>query len=153
MEIDRINIEDIVKNISLEDAELLIKGLNKKLITEKGKVDEEDDGSLAYLKLGRDEDSDFLVGNIVTQSKIVNTTFWIFDYVKGIQTKYTKSKEDSEGQTLVQIRPDKESPESDSQKFFTGSKEIIHVLDEIKKLNAFPRKVTLRREGNKYYLE
>ena len=112
----------------------------------------EDDGSLAFLKIPKNEDSRHLVGDEINQSKIVNTTFWIFNFLENVPTKYTKIK-GTPGQTLVQIRPQKDSQESESKKFFTGSEQILYVLREIQKRNAFPRKVTLRGEANRYYIE
>lgn len=112
----------------------------------------EDDGSLAFLNIPRNENSRSLPGDEIKQSKIVNTTFWVHAFLEEIPTKYSKQK-GTPGQTLVQIRPHKDSPVSDAQKFFTGSSEILYVLQEIKKRNAFPRKVTLRADGNRFYFE
>ncbi len=47
----------------------------------------------------------------------------------------------------------KDALESDTKKFFTGSTDILYVLKKIKELNKFPRKVTLRSNGNRYYFE
>lgn len=112
----------------------------------------DDDGTLAFLKIPRNKESRHLNGNEINQGKIVNTSFWVFDFLENVPTRYSKIK-GTTGQTLVQFRPEKDSPESDSKKFFTGSEEILYILREIKKLNAFPRKVTLRSEGNRYYFE
>lgn len=111
-----------------------------------------DDGSLSFLNIPRDTNSRSLLGDEVKQSRIVNTTFWVFDFLEDVPTRFSKAK-GTTGQTLVQIRPDRNSPESASQKFFTGSAEILYVLQEIKKRNAFPRKVTLRANGNRFYFE
>lgn len=113
---------------------------------------QEDDGSLSFLNIPRDSNSRSLQGDEVKQSRIVNTTFWVFDFLEDVPTRFSKAK-GTQGQTLVQIRPDRHSPESASQKFFTGSTDILYVLQEIKKRNAFPRKVTLRANGNRYYFE
>ena len=115
-------------------------------------IQEEDDGSLAFLKIPRDENSRSLPGDEIKQSKIVNTSFWVFDFLEDIPTRFSKQKGTS-GQTLVQIRPRKDSPDSEAQKFFTGSTDILYVLQEIKKRKAFPRKVTLRANGNRFYFE
>lgn len=112
----------------------------------------QDDGSLAFLKIPRDTNSRSLPGDEVKQSRIVNTSFWIFDFLEEVPTRFSKAK-GTAGQTLVQIRPERDSPESASKKFFTGSSEILYVLKEIKKRNAFPRKVTLRADGNRYYFD
>ncbi|WP_304624156.1 hypothetical protein [uncultured Duncaniella sp.] len=111
-----------------------------------------DDGSLAFLRIPRDENSRSLIGDEIKQSKIVNTSFWVFKFLEDIPTRFSKQK-GTAGQTLVQIRPSKDSPESESQKFFTGSAEILYVLKEIQKRDAFPRKVTLRSNGNRFYFE
>ena len=111
-----------------------------------------DDGSLSFLNIPKDSNSRSLKGDEVRQSKIVNTSFWVFDFIKDVPTRYSKAK-GSKGQTLVQIRPRKDSPESESQKFFTGSSDILYVLEKIKELNKFPRLVTLRSEGNRFYFE
>ncbi len=112
----------------------------------------EDDGSLAFLNIPRDVNSRSLKGDEVKQSKIVNTSFWVFDFLEDVPTKYSRQK-GTAGQTLVQIRPTKDSPESDAQKFFTGSQDILYVCRKIKELNAFPRRVTMRSEGNRFYFE
>ena len=39
------------------------------------------------------------------------------------------------------------------EKFFTNSTEIKYVLKEIKKRNKFPRLVTMRASGTRYYFE
>lgn len=112
----------------------------------------EDDGSLAFLHIPRDENSRSLKGDEVKQSKLVNTTFWVTGFLEKVPTKFSQIK-GTPGQTLVQIRPEKDSPESAAQKFFTGSQDILYVLNEIKKRDAFPRRVTLRAEGNRFYFE
>ena len=115
-------------------------------------TNEVDDGTLSFLKIPKKEDNRQLLGKETTQSKLVNTTFWVFGFVDNIETKFTKIKKTS-GQMLIQIRPEKDSLESESQKFFTGSEFIKNIMYEIKKRNAFPRKMTLRSEGNKFYVE
>lgn len=111
-----------------------------------------DDGSLAFLNIPPMKNDRQLTGMTTTQSKLVNTSFWVFGFIENVETKFTKQK-GTEGQTLVQIRPAKNSPESDSQKFFTGSDQILYVLHQIQERNAFPRKVTLKSFGNRYYFE
>ena len=46
-----------------------------------------------------------------------------------------------------------DSPDSEAKKFFTGSADILYVLQKIKEMKKFPRKVTLRGSGNRYYFE
>ena len=111
-----------------------------------------DDGSLSCLNIPRDEKNRSFNCDETTQSKIVNTTFWIFDFIEDVPTRFSKSK-GTNGQTLVKIKPQKDSPESDAKKFFTGSADILYVLQKIKEMRKFPRKVTLRGNGNRYWFE
>ena len=111
-----------------------------------------DDGSLDFLQIPRDENCRSFNCDETTQSKLVNTTFWVFDFIEDVQTKFSKQK-GTRGQTLVKIKPHKESPESDAKKFFTGSSDILYILKKIKELGKFPRKVTLRGNGNRFYFE
>lgn len=111
-----------------------------------------DDGSLAFLNIPRDENSRSFNCDETTQSKLVNTQFWVVDYIEDVQTRFSKAKGEA-GKTLVKIKPQKDSPESDARKFFTGSADIRYVCQQIRKMNAFPRRVTLRSSGNRYYFE
>lgn len=112
----------------------------------------EDDGSLAFLRIPKDANSKNMIGDIVKMSKLVNTSFYVFGFMEDIPTRFSKAK-GSKGQTLVQIRDSAISPESKSKKFFTGSSDILYILQEIGKRNAFPRRVTLRQEGTRFYFE
>ncbi len=111
-----------------------------------------DDGSLAFLNIPRDESSRSFNCDETTQSKLVNTQFWVVDFIEDVQTRFSKAKGKS-GQTLVKIKPQKDSPESEAKKFFTGSSDILYVCKKIKEMNAFPRRVTLRSSGNRFYFE
>ena len=112
----------------------------------------EDDGSLAFLRIPRDENNRSFNCDETTQSKIVNTTFWVTDFLEEVPARFSKAK-GVKGQTLVRIKPHRDSPETDAKKFFTGSADILYVLKKIKELNAFPRRVTLRGNGNRYWFE
>lgn len=119
-------------------------------MTENNKRD--DDGSLAFLNIPRDENSRSFNCEETTQSKLVNTVFWVTDFIEDVPTKFSKQKGKT-GQTLVKIKTDRDTPESDARKFFTGSTDILYVLKKIKEMNAFPRRVTLRSNGNRYFFE
>lgn len=112
----------------------------------------EDDGSLAFLKIPRDENNRSFNCDETTQLKIVNTTFWVTDFIEEVPTRFSKAK-GVKGQTLVRIKPQKDSPDTEAKKFFTGSADILYVLKKIKELGAFPRRVTLRGNGNRYWFE
>lgn len=111
-----------------------------------------DDGTLSFLKIPRDVNSRSFNCDETTQSKLVNTTFWVVDFIEDVPTRFSKAK-GVKGQTLVKIKPEIDSPESAAKKFFTGSADILYVLQKIREMNKFPRKVTLRRNGNRFYFE
>ena len=54
---------------------------------------------------------------------------------------------------MVKIKFNREDPDKDARKFFTNSQEIKYILGKIKERNAFPRKVTMRASGTRYYFE
>ena len=112
----------------------------------------EDDGSLAFLKIPRDQNSRSFNCEETTQSKLVNTTFWVMDFIEEVPTRFSKAK-GVKGQTLVRIKPEKDSMESEAKKFFTGSADILYILKKIREMDKFPRRVTLRGNGNRYYFE
>lgn len=111
-----------------------------------------DDGSLGFLNIPRNANSRSFNCSETTQSKLVNTSFWVVDFLEDVPTKFSKQR-GTKGQTLVKIKPERDSLDSDAKKFFTGSQDILYVLQKIKELNKFPRKVTLRSIGNRYYFE
>lgn len=122
------------------------------MIEDKNNIQGEDDGSLAFLRIPRDESSRSFNCDETTQPKLVNTTFWVVDFIEEVPTRFSKSK-GTKGQTLVKIKMSKDDLESNAKKFFTGSSDILYVLKKIKELKAFPRRVTLRSNGNRYYFE
>lgn len=111
-----------------------------------------DDGSLSFLNIPRDTKDRSFNCDVINQSKLVNKTFWVYDFLEDIPTRYTKAKGGS-GQTLVKIKMREDDEECDAKKFFTGSNQILYICQEIKKRNAFPRRVTLGCSGNHYYFE
>lgn len=111
-----------------------------------------DDGSLAFLNIPRDENNRSFNCDETSQSKLVNTTFWVVDFIEEVPTRFSKSK-GTNGQTLVKIKKNLNDSDSDAKKFFTGSQEILYVLKKIKEMNKFPRRVTLRGSGNRYWME
>lgn len=115
-------------------------------------IEKTDDGTLAFLNIPRDESSRSFNCEETTQSKLVNTTFWVCDFIEEVPTRFSKQK-GTKGQTLVKIKPDLEGTESTARKFFTGSADILYICKEIKKRNAFPRRVTMRGNGNRYWFE
>lgn len=114
--------------------------------------EKEDDGSLDFLNIPRDENNRSFNCDETTQSKLMNTTFWVVDFIEDVPTRFSKQK-GTKGQTLVKIKFDRDAPESDAKKFFTGSADILYILQKIKELNKFPRRVTLRGNGNRFFFE
>ena len=80
----------------------------------------QDDGSIAFLNIPRNENSRSFNCKEVSKSKLVNTSFWLIDFLEDIPTRFSKQK-GTKGQTLVLVKRNIEGPESEAMKFFTGS--------------------------------
>ena len=111
-----------------------------------------DDGSLAFLNIPRDKNSRSFNCDVVKQSSLVNKTFFVCDFIEDVPTRFSRSK-GSAGQTLVLVKDSPSQLESESRKFFTGSTDILYVLRAIRERDAFPRRVTMRCQGNRFFLE
>lgn len=107
----------------------------------------EDDGSLSFLAIPQDEANKHFNCRETTQQKLINLTFWVCDFIDGVKTKFGAER------FLVKIKRNRDDKDSEAEKFFTNSGEIKYVLREIKKRNAFPRRVTMRASGTRYYFE
>lgn len=59
-----------------------------------------DDGTLACLNIPRNENSRSFNCDEITQSKLVNRTFWVVDYLEDVPTKFSRAK-GTKGQTLM----------------------------------------------------
>ena len=78
-----------------------------------------DDGTLACLNIPRDENDRSFNCDETTQSKIVNTSFRLVDFLEDVPTRFSKTK-GSNGQTLVMIKPEKDSPNSMAKKYLAN---------------------------------
>lgn len=107
----------------------------------------QDDGTLAFLNIAPDETNKHFNCPETTQQKLINLEFWLCDYIKGQKTKF------GDDRYIVLIKFKKDDKMADARKFFTNSREIKYVLDQIKQHKAFPRKVTMRASGTRYYFE
>ena len=107
----------------------------------------QDDGSLAFLDIPPDSGSRHFNCDEIGQQKLLNKEFYIIDFIENVKTRF------GEGRFLVKLKFSLEDREDYARKFFTNSPEIKYVLNEIRKRNAFPRRVTLRAQGTRYYLE
>lgn len=107
----------------------------------------QDDGSLKCLGLPIPDGMKIFKCNETTQQQMENKTFWVFDYDKGVKTRHGADK------YIVFFKYNRDDTQETSYKFFTGSPNIKVVLDQLRELKAFPRKVTLRRDGNTFYFE
>lgn len=110
-------------------------------------TEKKDDGSLAFLGIELDANNKHFNCPETTQQKLTNLSFWVLDYLDDVKTKFGNNR------FLVKIKYNMEDPDTEARKFFTNSQEIKYVLGKIKELNAFPRKVTMRASGTRYYLE
>ena len=97
----------------------------------------QDDGTLAFLNIPQDENNKHFNCRETTQQKLINLSFFVENFIDGVKTKFGAER------FLVKIKHPDDSPDKPGQeeKFFTNSTEIKYVLREIKKRNAFPRKV------------
>lgn len=111
------------------------------------KEQQEDDGSLSFLAIPQDEGNKHFNCRETTQQKLINLTFWVCDFIEGVKTEFGAER------FLVKIKKNRDDKDSEAEKFFTNSSEIKYVLKEIKKRNAFPRRVTMRASGTRYYFE
>ena len=91
-----------------------------------------DDGSLSFLNIQPDEANKHFNCPETTQQKLINLQFWLIDFIEDVKTKFGANR------FLVKIKFKKDDPESEAK---------------IKKRNAFPRKVTMRASGTRYYFE
>lgn len=107
----------------------------------------EDDGSLAFLNIAPDESNKHFNCPETTQQQLINRSFWLCDFITGQRTKY------DEDRYIVLVKFNKDDKMADARKFFTNSRDIKYVLDQIKQRNAFPRHVTMRASGTRYYVE
>lgn len=110
-------------------------------------METQDNGTLAFLNIPRDQSNVQFHCEQTKQSKLLNTTFWVRDILSGVKTKH------GEGRMLVMVSDKPDTQESECKKFFTNSSNIKYILEKVKEMNMFPRKVTMRCEGNSYYLE
>ena len=108
---------------------------------------QEDDGSLSFLNIPEDPGNRHFNCEQTGQQKLINRTFYVIDYMENIQTKFGQER------FLIKIKFNLSDPESETKKFFTNSKEIKYVLRKIREMNKFPRRVTLRANGTRYYFE
>lgn len=107
----------------------------------------QDDGTLAFLGITRNERDKRFTCKEEQQSNLVNKTFWVMDYFPNVTSKYGE-------RYIFKIKYNLEDEESAARKVWTGSTDIQFVLDKIGELGKFPRRVTLRKDGkNHYYFE
>ena len=92
----------------------------------------EDDGSLAFLNIAPDETNKHFNCPETTQQQLINRSFWLCDFITGQRTKY------GEDRYIVLVKFNKDDNMADARKFFTNSREIKYVLDEIKKRKGLP---------------
>ena len=105
----------------------------------------EDDGSLEFLNIPVEDGNKQFHGKVITQQQLTNTEFYALDYTMIEKTKYGTNR------MLVRIKNNLDDKEE--FKFFTNSHEIEYTLKKIEEMKKFPRKMTLRGCGNRYWVE
>ena len=109
--------------------------------------DEGDDGSLSALGIDTDRDKKTFNCKAIRQTDLIDKSFWVLDYFGDIMGKDGKMK------YIFKAKYNLEDDESEAFKVWTGSTEIFFILDKLREMNKFPRKVTLRRRsrGGMYF--
>ena len=110
-------------------------------------MNKEDDGSLSFLGIEPDAKNKHFNCPETTQQKLINLSFWVLDYLDDVKTRFGNNR------FLVKIKFNQSDPDSEARKFFTNSQEIKYILGKIKDRKAFPRKVTMKVSGTRYYFE
>ncbi len=105
----------------------------------------QDDGSLAFLNIQLEGKNKQFNCKQTNQTELANTSFWILDYIPNIEVK-NRDKEETK-KYLIKIKKDINDPETEALKFFTGSESVKMIVDKIAEMDAFPRKVTLKKAG------
>lgn len=111
------------------------------------KTNPQDDGSLNFLQIPPEQNTKYFRCEETKQQQLLNLTFWIVDYIGDVKTKFGESR------FIVKIKFNADDPDSEAKKFFTNSAEIKYIVEQIAQRNAFPRRVTLKACGQRYYLE
>lgn len=110
------------------------------------KNDIEDDGSLKFLNIERNKKSREFNCKDISLQDLVNKEIYLIDYLDDVKTRYGM-------RYLVFIKYNLEDSEMNGNKFFTNSESIKYILDKIREMDAFPRKVVVKSIGKKYILE
>ena len=105
---------------------------------------EDDDGSLSFLKIPEQDDNKQFHGKEISQSELVNTSFWVLD-ITLTNTKFGKDR--------MLVRGKHELEDDKEFKFFTNSQEIKYKLSKIQEMGKFPRKMKMKGSGNRYWVE
>ncbi len=107
----------------------------------------QDDGSLACLGITKNERDKKFTCKEEQQSNLVGKTFWVVDFFAGVTTKFGE-------RYIFKIKYNLDDAETEARKVWTGSSDICFILDKLRELDKFPRRVTLRKDGkNHYYFE
>ncbi len=105
---------------------------------------EDDDGSLSFLKIPEQDGNKQFHGKEVSQSELVNTSFWVLD-ITLTNTKFGKDR--------MLVRGKNELEDDHEFKFFTNSQEIKYKLSKIQEMGKFPRNMKMKGSGNRYWVE
>lgn len=104
-----------------------------------------DDGSLAFLEIAPDEANKHFNCPETTQQQLINRSFWLCDFIKGVKTKH------GDDRYIVLVKFNKEDRMADARKFFTNSREIKYILDQIEARNFSPSLLPRQNSTSCYY--
>lgn len=107
----------------------------------------EDDGSLACLHIPADKANKRFICKEERQENLIGKTFWLQGFFPDVQTRFGLRH-------LYKASYEREAPDSESFKVFTGAAACKYVLEQLEEMAKYPRRVTLRKEGkNNYFFE
>lgn len=110
----------------------------------------QDDGTLKCLGLKKRPKKGWFNCKKVEQEQLKDKTFYVLDFQHVKKTSYGYNR------VVVKIGRTPNDPEEVCGKFFSGSGDVKDILEQLRELDAFPRKVTLRKHKETksgYYLE
>lgn len=113
--------------------------------------EQEDDGTLAFLRLDEEDGCTFFACDSIRIGDVVGKKVKILAFADNVRGKY-KNSDGTYDKTIVKIELEIDGKLC-TRKFFTGCPMITYQMRKIKERNAFPRIATLKNNGRNFYFE
>lgn len=104
----------------------------------------QDDGTLACLRIPADRAKKRFSCPEEQQTNLINKTFWVVDFFPDVETRFGTRH-------LFKLKFNKDDPETEARKVFTGATDIKYILEKLAEMEKFPRRVTLKKDGKNHY--